>query len=379
MSPLPAFPTRDPVGPDVAPGVDVEVLAHLLVPLAADADHRGVTRESMDRLAAVGYLGEPLTPPARQRELAEVVAGIDATTWFCWVQHQTPLRTLDQAVPSPDAPDAAALQSQLLPGLRAGTTLAGVAFAHVRRPGPPNPTATRVAGGWRVNGTLDWITSWDIADVFLLVVEGAGPDAGRLVQAYLPAGRGEPLPGLVPDLPLALLAMGGTHTRPIVLSDVFVPNSLVASVVDKDEWLSADAIHSCNANPSAFGVTRGAIAELDALAAQRSDDGLVSLAAALTQECRAIRRAAYAGIDDGHASVDDCLRWRAASLDLVVRAATAVVVARAGAAMRTRQDAERRVREAMFLQVQAQTGATRSASVELLLRASQEATRRVSD
>jgi hypothetical protein len=43
-----------------------------------------------------------------------------------------------------------------------------------------------------------------------------------------------------------------------------------------------------------------------------------------------------------------------------------VVIARSGAAMRRGCSAERRLRESMFLQVQAQTAATRRASLALL-------------
>ena len=52
---------------------------------------------------------------------------------------------------------------------------------------------------------------------------------------------------------------------------------------------------------------------------------------------------------------------------MTVEAATAVVTARAGAAMYSGCSAERRVREAMFLQVQAQTARTREASLALLI------------
>jgi len=49
-----------------------------------------------------------------------------------------------------------------------------------------------------------------------------------------------------------------------------------------------------------------------------------------------------------------------------VEATTAVITAQAGASMRTGCNAERRLREAMFLQVQAQTAVTRSASLSLV-------------
>jgi hypothetical protein len=79
-----------------------------------------------------------------------------------------------------------------------------------------------------------------------------------------------------------------------------------------------------------------------------------------------VRRRAYALADDPKTSVDERLSVRAAALDHVLRATTAVVIARAGAAMRAGHDAERRVREALFLQVQAQTAASRSVSLDTL-------------
>jgi hypothetical protein len=210
------------------------------------------------------------------------------------------------------------------------------------------------------------------------MAQGVGADTGSLISMFLPAGRSHrKLVGLEMDLPLSLLAMSGTHTRPVHLTSAFVPIEEVVEVVDRDEWLQQDAILSANSSPAAFGVARGAIAELSSLAAQRGDDRMDALASALSDECRTVRRAAYAAIDDSSASVPERLRLRAASLDLVVRATTAVVVARAGAAMRSGQDAERRVREAMFLQVQAQTASSRAASLEVLIVASLAARERV--
>jgi alkylation response protein AidB-like acyl-CoA dehydrogenase len=143
--------------------------------------------------------------------VAELLAG-DASTWFCWSQHQTPLRALEAVAPSPDAPAADGLRARLLPGLRSGRLLAAVAFAHVRRPGPPNPVATRVPGGWRLDGSLDWVTSWDIADVVMVMALGAGDDAGSLLASYLPAGRAPEPRQVVAGPPLRLLAMSA-HRR----------------------------------------------------------------------------------------------------------------------------------------------------------------------
>jgi alkylation response protein AidB-like acyl-CoA dehydrogenase len=362
------FPFHDPVGPDAAaPARDLRVVGEVLVPIAANADRFGLNRTTLDRLSAEGLLGSPLAPAAAQRELAEVIAGCDATTWFSWVQHQSPLRALEDARPGPDCPGVDELRSTVLPGLRSGHQLAAVAFAHLRRMGPPNPIALRVEGGWLLNGTLDWVTSWDLADIVMVMVQGVGDDAGSIVCALLPAGgSGTEVAGLRPGPPLDLLAMSGTHTRPLTLTDVLVPVGSVVTVLDRDAWLAADEVSSANANPSAFGVARGAIAELDSIASERSDEGIARLGRALVEECRLVRRRAYGLIDQPEGALAERLALRAASLDLVTRATTAVIVARAGAAMKAGCDAERRVREAMFLQVQAQTGATRAASVERL-------------
>ena len=348
----------DIIGPDreSVPGA-ADVIDSIIAPLANDIDRIGVPRSSLDALADAGMLGTPL-PAVQQRELGELIAMADASTWFCWVQHQSPLRGLE------DAEQATVLRARWLDGLRAGRMLGAVAFAHVRRPGPPNPVARRVDGGWLLDGTLDWVTSWDIADVVMLLVRDL--DTETYVCCYLPAGRSvECRPGLAVGEPLRLLAMSGTHTRPIALDSVFIADDEVAAIIDGATWRRSDAIRTKDANPAAFGLVRGAVAELAALRLP----GLDGTVSSLVDECRSLRAAAYALADVAdEANGAERLRLRVASLDLAVRATTAVVVARSGGAMRAGAAAERRVREAMFLLVQAQTAESRAASLGLLSR-----------
>ena len=49
--------------------------------------------------------------------------------------------------------------------------------------------AERVHGGWSITGKLDWVTSWDIADVMLVMVRASGDYADKIVCFYLAAGR----------------------------------------------------------------------------------------------------------------------------------------------------------------------------------------------
>ena len=355
----------DPVGADTVELPDAaDLIATVIAPAAEQVDRDGVQRSALDALAAAGLFGSPLAP-ALQRELTELLAAADASTWFCWVQHQSPLRTLALASPSDATPDVENLRDRLLACLQAGRLLSAVAFAHLRRGGPPNPVATRTADGWMLNGTLDWVTSWDIADVVMIMARTDDADAPTVISCFLPAGRADvKTPGLEVGEPLSLLAMAGTHTRPLVLRDVFVPEGSVAAVDELGDWLATDLVKTVDASPAAFGVTRGALRELNELALARGDVDIRQSVERLARQCREIRRAAYSLAD--HPSKSNSaqrLELRAASLDLVVRATTAVVIARAGAGVVSGTSAERRVRESMFLQIQAQTADSRRAGL----------------
>ncbi len=331
---------------------------------AAVTDDAGVQRSTIDALAAQGLLGTPLDPVSQQRELAERLAMADGSVWFCWTQHFGCMRILESAQVGALTPNARGLQDRWLAGLTTGANLGALAFAHVRRPGPPNPIAVRVDGGWVVDGRLDWVTSWDIADVVMIMVRGSGDWADHFVTFYLPAGRAqEPLPaGMHVDPPLRLLAMGGTHTRPVTFTGVRIDDACVSSVQPVDAWVERDRRTVSDAGPAIFGVIRGAVGDLAALSHQQE---AVELAEEISARGRALRSRAYA-LADADADPAERREVRAAALDLAARAAQAVVVARSGGAMLTGTSAERRVREAMFLQVQAQTADVRAAQLRLI-------------
>lgn len=367
----------DIVGPDALPlPQSHEPLLHSIAAAAADSDCHGLPRRSFEGLAAAGLLGTPLEPPSLQRELAERLFMADGSLTFCWLQHQMPLRRLIAATSTSEAPAADALRDRWLEPVATGRALAGVAFAHLRRPGAPNPAATRIPGGWRLDGRLDWITSWDIADLVLLCVRAFDADGDRVVGLLLPSGApDEPLPrGISLGEPLALLAMGGTHTRPMQLDAAELPDSQVLFVEDFSSWSEADATTVCRVSPVVFGCIRGAIADLHQVASRHDDEQALTLAADLARLCRQLRREAYGLIDadpEGSAQLRQRHReLRAQALDLAMRAAQAAVIAHAGAAMYAGCEAERRLREASFLLVQAQTAESRWASLDLLLRSS---------
>lgn len=351
----------------------------LLASLAAEAaisDCQGVPRSSLTALAARGLLGLPLEPAALQREWVERLFMADASLCFCWLQHQLPLRRLLSAANTTEAPAAEELQRRWLEPVASGQALAAVAFAHLRRPGPPNPSATRLPGGWRLDGKLDWITSWDIADLVLICVRCIEASGDRVVGLLVPAGAsGQPLPaGFHLGVPLRLLAMGGTHTRPVRLEGVEVPACQVLFEEDFERWSAADALSVCRVSPMVFGCMRGAIADLHNAGTTDGDGDALALAQAFTRECRRLRHDAYSLIDasTGNGSGDSLeglerhRHHRARALDLAMRCAQAALIARAGAAMHCGEPGERRLREAAFLLVQAQSAPSRQASLQLL-------------
>lgn len=351
-----AFPQVDPMGSASSAAIEsasvvsdvLEMCSSFIAGEAADVDANGVKRRTLQALADVGASG--ITVPqefgglgadlAVQREVAELIAGSDASTWFCWAQHHTPTRVALEA-------GATELAAQFAKG----ELLAGVAFAHVRRPGTPNPLATKVDGGFVVTGTLDWVTGWDIVDRVLVVI--AVPDEDAYLHAFI-----EPRPanGLEIAEPLELLAMGGTHTRPITMTEFFIPDDAVVDVIDRPAWHARDDVSVAAVSPAVFGIIRASVAELSVVAKQRDDRRASDLASVIALHATELRTQAYACTD-----VARNLQLRAQALQLAERSTDAVVNLYAGAAMRAGHVAGRRMREARFLMVQAQTKASRDA------------------
>jgi len=313
-----------------------QVAAEVLAPAAAEVDADAVPRSHLDALAAVGLLG--LEAPASsggaqacapvRRRVTEVLAGADLTTWFVQAQHHGPTRML-AAAGEPFA--------DRLADLAAGRTVAGIAFSHVRHWPHASVTGTSLPdGGWRFDGVAPWYTGWGVNDVALLA--GVAP-GGRVVFALVPA---RPAPGLLASPVLDVAALRGAITVTLSLDGLVVPAADVVSVQGVEAWLAADARQTANVNPAVFGVTESALGLLLAQGQRRGEP-----AARQTGE-----RAR--------------LRLRARAHQLMVEATTALVVAGAGGSMVTGAPAQRKAREALFLLVQAQTRASRTANLEAL-------------
>ena len=328
-----------------------ELADSLLRPSAERVDTDGVPRSHLDALAHAGLMNAVDLPGPVAREVAELLAGADASTWFVWTQHHTPVRTVARGTNE-------ALRDRLLPRLTSGTDLAGVAFTHLRRPGPPPVSARRAddGAGWVFDGEIAWLTSWELADLFCVGAQSGGDVVWALVALRGMAG--------VTAESLALAAMGGTSTMRVRLDQVRVSDEEVALVEPLASWRATDAARTADVSAAVFGVTAEALRRLR----ERDDQAATAVADAAEARLHGLRTAAFALIDDVPAGerVEERLALRAQAHLLACRATTALVTLGAGRAMLLDAPAQRLARVALFLLVQGQTAAVREATLRAL-------------
>jgi alkylation response protein AidB-like acyl-CoA dehydrogenase len=317
----------------------------VLAPAAEATDRAAaVPRSHLEALAGAGLMGlyrPPAAAPAVVSEVYEVLAGACGVTFFVWVQHHAPVRMLAASANE-------GLRDRHLDDLCAGRVLGGVAFAYLRRPGAPAVVATPVHGGYQIDGEAPWVTSWGLAGLYAVAAR-----MGDQVVFFLLAGEA---PALRASPPLALAAMGASSTVRLGFDGLFVPEDDVLSVVPFEQWQADDRVATAKPNPAAFGIAATCVRML----------GGTPLAVEL-EECR---RRSYALARADEPDLGAMIEARAHSLELAVRAATALVVATGGRAMSAGHPAQRLLREAAFFTIQAQTPALRRATLAQLERSS---------
>jgi alkylation response protein AidB-like acyl-CoA dehydrogenase len=329
--------------------------ADLLEPAAAEVDVSGVPRSHLDAIAKAGLLGLLASPGVGAhvvRAVAEALAGADAATWFVQAQHHSPVRMLADN-PSPAS-------ERYLAKLARGELIAGIAFSHLRR-FPARPvTATRQDGGWRLDGAAPWYSGWGLNDVAF--VAGVTDD-GEVVFGVVPAREGN---GLTVRATLRTAALDAARTVALGLDGVFVDDVDVALVAPHARWLAADTAASSNANPAIFGIGRSALRLLRETAARRGEPAAEHAAKALEARLDDARARAYALADEEPRPpvIAARLAARAGALETLIACTTALVAANSGPAMAISSAPQRKAREALFMLVQAQTLAGRTATLE---------------
>jgi alkylation response protein AidB-like acyl-CoA dehydrogenase len=240
--------------------------------------------------------------------------------------------------------------------------LAGVAFSHLRRPGNPAVAATPVSGGYWVNGTAPWVTSWGRAGIFIIA---ASLPEDRILY-FCQEGRATE--SLRPSEPLPLAAMNASSTVRLSFNDLFVLDEAVVRIAEGALWRERDRINTAHANPAVFGITETCLRHMGEIAQRTGSEAVSQAVKHFSNEVSDCRSAAYSLADSGAgtAEIPELLRVKAWSLDLAARVTHAFIAAVGGRAMSQDHPAQRLMREAMFYTIQAQTSAVRNATLAAL-------------
>ncbi len=295
----------------------------VLLPSASAVDQLDlVPRERLDALADAGLYG--IFVPEQMgglgadadelTDVVELLASGCLTTTLVWVQHFGLLGSLLGA--------PAALRDAWLPEACRGERRGGIAFGGLL-PGPARLTATPDGERWVLRGDAPWVSGWGRIDV--LHVAARGPDE-TIVDVAIDAVEG----GGLTATRRRLAAVDASATVQVDLDDLVVGPDRVLGIRPYDPAASLGTGLRLNGS-LALGVARRCCALLGA--------------GPLDAELDA-RRAALDAADD-----ESMPMARAAASAFALRAASALVVQVGSASVGREQDAQRLLREAMFLLV----------------------------
>ena len=295
-----------------------------------------------------------------RREFTEIIASACGVTAFTQQQFHSGGGFVGNA-PSDD------LKADLLPRLASGEVICGVAFSHLRRPGPPVVTAKAVDGGYIIDGRAPWVTGWSFIDAFMLGATVAGGDGLQHLFAYVPKAGNEV--SLRADAPIELHVMTASDTVEVDLCGLFVPQSHVVGLAPAEKLRRNDF---CGISGHVFlplGCARGSVRYLRDLAVQRGNARLTEIADIFEQEIDACRREAIqwnGSCADMPEYKERALGARTLSIDLAVRTAHAAVAATGGTAQMIDRVPQRLMREAVFYTTLAQTPDVQAGTLERL-------------
>ena len=303
-------------------------------------------RSNLDDLASLGLYGAAMPmhvgglglTSAHLLEVIEILSGGCLTTAFVWLQHlgaSNVVAHADHLVADGTAANAASGELRL-----------GVAFAHLRRPGPPVLSASPTTGGWLLNGSAPWVTGWErIHRVHTAALRR--DDAQTIVWALVDAVPGPTLRAQR----LELAAVNASSTVTVHFDDHFVPDDRVTVIEPLQAWMVRDAAGLRTNGSLAIGVAQRCLTLL-------CEDG-----SALAEEL-AHRRVSL----DTAAPGAEMATARAEASAFSLRSSAALLAQGGGRGIVRDHHAQRLTREALFLLVQGQTAAIKSAELEVFTR-----------
>jgi alkylation response protein AidB-like acyl-CoA dehydrogenase len=314
-----------------------ELADSVLFPAVLETDRAtAVPVSHLDALASAGLYG--LAGPAGSGGLAlsageahaviEHLASGCLTTTFVWLQHHASVRALALA--------GGAIAEEWLGPLCTGERRAGVAFAGLRRPGPPLLTAERTGDGWLLTGIAPWVTGWTRIGVVLVAARvPAMPDA-PVLWLLVDASAAD---GLSVER-LHLAAVDASVTVTLSFRGLLVGEDRVVSLESFDAWRERDAAGLRTNGSLALGVAWRCARLLEGNTALAVEERVI-------EHRHELDRAGARLLPPA----------RAAASELALDAATSLVIETGGRAVLIDSVAQLLARQAVFLLVFGQTAA----------------------
>ncbi|HEX5323938.1 MAG TPA: acyl-CoA dehydrogenase family protein [Capsulimonadaceae bacterium] len=254
------------------------------------------------------------------------------------------------------------LKLEILPQFAAGKVLCGVAFSHLRRPGPPAVRAQKVAGGYKINGEAPWVTGWSMLDAFVL---GATAEDGQLLYFYVPIPPAKD--SLQPSEPMRLSAMDASDTVRVTIQDLFAEDRFMLFTVEPDSMRRSDYCRITGHAWLPLGCAQGSVDLLRSMAESANRPNLRPIADKLAAD---IERYQTEALEWSAARADEpdykqcALAARTGAIKVALRAAGAAIAATGGRAHLLTHPAQRRLREAGFYSTLALTPDVQTALLE---------------
>ena len=315
----------------------------VLIDIADRAQQHDITGDwpAMDlvQLHQTGAMRWSLDLPAYERHLRyEQIATASVATALVLTQRDAAVGLIETAT---DAPGRDELLDKLANN-EIWTTVGIAQLTTSRQGGKPAVMATRVAGGYLLNGIIPWCTGIGHAD---MIVAGAAVENGQQILALLQQNQ----TGVTLGPAMNLVALTCTKTGPIQLENAFIDDSHNLRGPTTNALAGRRNSLTLGQTFIATGLTQSAlnlIAKHDSDRARAAHDRfaqqLKELKSEIAKLCQPGREA-----DAANANA----RIRGSCNDLALRVTHAAIALYKGSALLRDHPAQRLAREAMFLLV----------------------------
>ncbi|MFN8533584.1 MAG: acyl-CoA dehydrogenase family protein [Dehalococcoidia bacterium] len=303
--------------------------------------------------------------PVIVRDYLEILASACGVTAFTQMQHVLGVNQIIQADGSP-------LREEMLPVYARGERYCGIAFSHIRRPGPPTLRASLRDGAIVFAGEAPWFTGWGIMHDTVL----AGTlSNGDFLFALLPLDW----PGLTASAPLRLAAANASSTVTLHCDNLTIPARAHLRTITPEEFARSDVNPVLRYTALPLGVSVAAVRLMRDLVAARPNAAIAEAADAFEEEAAAIRREAdyWEPLRDDPDYLSVAFRVRAWAIEAGMRAAHGAVMATGGTANLITHPAQRLVRESLLYSLNAQNAELKQAEMVWLTDRARQHTKQV--